>query len=119
MLSLHKTMYGVSPDGQHDFEIKGHFKLIGTHSTCTFKNASDGKDCEIEVKGDWIDRSAEMKWNGQVVASIARSFANVREILGGQQTVSSRTHEFDGQDLVRGMVLTLRCAVLRDGGAKR
>lgn len=80
-------MHGVSPNGQHDFEVKGHFKLLGTHSTCTFTNAADGKETAIEIKGDWIDRSAEMTWEGKPIATIARSFMNVREIFGDKQTV--------------------------------
>lgn len=82
-------MRGVSPSGEHDFEVKGHFKLLGTHSTCTFTNAANGQEVAIEIKGDWIDRSAEMTWDGKTVATIARSFFNVREILGDQQTVCS------------------------------
>ncbi|TKA21673.1 hypothetical protein B0A50_08762 [Salinomyces thailandicus] len=85
-ISLHKSMHGVSPNGQHDFEVKGHFKLLGTHSTCTFTNAADGKETAIEIKGDWIDRSAEMTWEGKPIATIARSFMNVREIFGDKQT---------------------------------
>ncbi|GAB1729340.1 hypothetical protein NU195Hw_g5485t1 [Hortaea werneckii] len=79
-------MRGVSPSGEHDFEVKGHFKLLGTHSTCSFTNAANGQEVAIEIKGDWIDRSAEMTWDGKTVATIARSFFNVREILGDQQT---------------------------------
>lgn len=82
-------MRGVSPSGEHDFEVKGHFKLLGTHSTCSFTNAANGQEVAIEIKGDWIDRSAEMVWDGKTVATIARSFFNVREILGDQQTVCS------------------------------
>ncbi|KAI6801497.1 hypothetical protein KC332_g6838 [Hortaea werneckii] len=86
LLSINKSMRGVSPSGEHDFEVKGHFKLLGTHSTCTFTNAANGQEVAIEIKGDWIDRSAEMMWDGKTVATIARSFFNVREILGDQQT---------------------------------
>jgi hypothetical protein len=56
----------------------------------TFVNASDKQAVELEVKGDWLDRSAtitDLK-NGQVVAQISRKRFNMREILGGQQSVS-------------------------------
>ena len=86
LLSLHKSFYAESPNG-FNFEVKGHFKLIGSKSTVHFKNAADGRDIELEVKGDWIDRSAEITLDGRPVAAIARKFFNVREILGGQQTV--------------------------------
>jgi hypothetical protein len=53
-----------------------------------FANASDGKETEIEVIGNWIDKNAEMTVVGtkQVVGSIRRSFFNARELFGGQQT---------------------------------
>ena len=53
-----------------------------------FKNASDGREVEIEVIGNWIDKNAEMTVVGtkQVVGSIRRSFFNARELFGGQQT---------------------------------
>lgn len=86
LLSLHKSFYGESPQGHNVFEVKGHFKLFGSRSTVHFANASDGKELELEVKGDWMDRSADIKIDDRVVASIARKFFNVREILGGQQT---------------------------------
>lgn len=59
----------------------------GTHSTVDFKNASDGQKYELEVKGDWFDRSAEITYGGRPVANISRSFFNVREVFGDKQTV--------------------------------
>lgn len=88
MLALSKSFHGDSPHG-HDFEVKGHFKLVGSHSTVTFKNAADGEPYELEVKGDWYDRSAEIAFAGRAVAHISRSHFNVREIFGDKQTVSS------------------------------
>lgn len=75
-----------SPQG-HDFEVKGHFKLLGSKSTVEFKNASDSSPIELSVKGDWIDRSAKITIGDRPVAEIARKFMNVREIFGGKQTV--------------------------------
>ena len=60
MMSIHKSFSAVSPDGAHDFEVSGKFKLMGSKSVVTFKNAADGKPVELEVKGDWFDRSAEI-----------------------------------------------------------
>lgn len=51
-----------------------------------FKNAADGRHVEMEVKGDWFDRSAEITCGGQPVAHISRSFFNVREIFADKQT---------------------------------
>lgn len=89
MLALHKSFHGESPDGKADFEVKGKFKLMGSKSVVTFKNASDGKEVELEVRGDWLDRSAEITYDGKPVASISRKFFNAREFFGDKQTVSS------------------------------
>ncbi|KAK5111562.1 hypothetical protein LTR62_004858 [Meristemomyces frigidus] len=85
MFAISKSFHGESPHG-HNFEVKGHFKLIGSHSTVTFKNAADGNAVEFEVKGDWFDRSAEISYGGRPVAAIQRSYFNVREIWGDKQT---------------------------------
>ena len=88
LLSIHKSFHAESPNNAHDFDIKGKFKLMGSKSVVTFKNASDGKDVELEVNGDWIDRSAEITWEGKPVATISRKFFNAREFFGDKQTVS-------------------------------
>lgn len=54
----------------------------------TFINASNQAPIELLVKGDWLDRSATITMGGIVVAQISRSVFNMREMLGGQQTVS-------------------------------
>lgn len=88
LMSIHKSFRGETPGGAHDFEIKGHFKLIGSKSSVHFKNASDGRDVELNVKGDWFDRKAEITWEGRPVAAISRKFFNAREFFGDKQTVS-------------------------------
>ncbi|EGP91871.1 unnamed protein product [Zymoseptoria tritici ST99CH_1A5] len=70
----------------HNFEIKGKFALGGSKSSVHFKNASDGRDIELLVKGDWFDRSANITLNDRVVATVGRQFANARELVGGKQT---------------------------------
>lgn len=52
----------------------------------TFTNASNGQDVELLVKGDWLDRSATITMGGITVATIGRSYFNMREIFGGQQS---------------------------------
>lgn len=54
-----------------------------------FKNASDGHEVELDVRGDWFDRSANITFGGQPVAHISRSFFNVREIFADKDTVCS------------------------------
>jgi len=94
LLSMFKSFHAESPHGKHDFEVKGHFKAVGSRSTVTFKNASDGNEIELEIKGDWIDRSADITMAGRPVAHISRSFFNVREIFGDKQTVSQQLCAF-------------------------
>lgn len=54
----------------------------------TFNNASDGKPVELVCKGDWFDRKATITFNDRVIAQIGRSFFNMREMFGNQQSVS-------------------------------
>jgi hypothetical protein len=68
--------------------------VLKSKMRATFINASDKQPVELEVRGDWLDRSAtitDLK-NGRVVAQISRSRFNMREILGGQQSVSYEHH---------------------------
>jgi len=87
MLAITKSFHGTSPDGKHDFEVAGKFKLMGSKSVVTFKNASDGKEVELVVKGDWMDRSAEITYMDKPVAVISRKFFNASQFFGDKQTV--------------------------------
>lgn len=60
--------------------------VLSSRSTVHFLNASDGQEAELEVKGDWFDRSADITFGGRPVAHISRSFFNVRQIFGEKQT---------------------------------
>jgi uncharacterized protein YxjI len=62
--------------------------VLSSKSTVEFTNAADGQHVELEVKGDWWDRSANITCGGQPVAHISRSYFNMREIFGDKQTVS-------------------------------
>jgi len=65
-------------------------QVLTSKSTVTFKNASDGHDVELDVRGSWFDRSASITFGGQPVAHISRSFFNVREIFADKDTVSEQ-----------------------------
>lgn len=52
----------------------------------TFTNASTNTPIELLIKGDWFDRSASITMGNQVVAQISRSYFNMREVFGGQQS---------------------------------
>ncbi|KAF2434853.1 hypothetical protein EJ08DRAFT_581425, partial [Tothia fuscella] len=86
LLSFHKSFKGIGPDGFELFEVKGHFAFLSHKSSVHFTNAADGREIELEVRGDWLDRSATITCGGQPIASIARSFFTVREIFAGKQT---------------------------------
>ncbi|KAF7193977.1 Protein LURP-one-related 10 [Pseudocercospora fuligena] len=84
-LKLNKTFHGEAP-GAHNFEIKGHFSLGSSKSTVEFVNNSDRTTVELQVKGDWFDRTANISLGDRVVAQISRSFFNAREVLDDKQT---------------------------------
>jgi uncharacterized protein YxjI len=86
-LALQKSFVCESPHG-YSFEIKGHFSIGSSKSTIHFKNASDGRELELDMKGDWFDRSAAITLNGRPVAEISRKMLNAREMSGSKQTVS-------------------------------
>jgi len=85
LLSIHKSFHAEAPHN-HDFEVKGHFSLLSSKSSVHFKNAADSNEVELEVKGDWFDRSASITFGGRPVAHISRSFMNYRQIFGDKQT---------------------------------
>lgn len=86
-LALFKSFEGESPAG-HNFSIKGNFSVGSSKSTITFINASDKTPIELQMKGDWFDRSAKITIGDRPVAAISRSFGNARELFGSKQTVS-------------------------------
>jgi hypothetical protein len=60
-----------------------------THSSCSallqtnhWIYAADGRHVELEVKGGWWDRSANITCGGQPVAHISRSYFNMSKIFG-------------------------------------
>ncbi|TVY33933.1 Protein LURP-one-related [Lachnellula occidentalis] len=107
LLSIHKCFYAEAPGGEVLFEVKGKFsrierergmegiivlmmnenELVGTSKmVATFQNAANGAPVELLVKGDWLDRSATITMGNVVVAQISRSYFNMREMVGGQQS---------------------------------
>jgi uncharacterized protein YxjI len=86
-LKLFKSFHAEAP-GAHNFEVKGHFSVGRSRSTVEFINNADRRAMELEVKGDWLDRSATITLADRVVAQISRSLINVREVIGDKQTVS-------------------------------
>jgi len=105
MIALHATYDAEGPDGvklfsivraAHTFTCRVSDSLqskkfsIGSKGKleCKFENlAHDGRKLELQLRGDWFDRSAEITLDGVPVARIARSFMNMREVLSDKQTV--------------------------------
>lgn len=86
MLSIQKSFVCESPTG-NNIEIKGHFSIGTSKSSVHFKNAADGQEIELDLKGDWFDRSATITLAGRPVAQVQRKFMNVRQLWGDKQTV--------------------------------
>jgi len=84
--SLHKSFYAEDASGRTLFEVKGKFSIGTSKMIATFTNASNNQPIELLIKGDWLDRSATITLGNSVVATIGRSYFNMREIFGGQQT---------------------------------
>jgi uncharacterized protein YxjI len=87
MLAISKSFVCESPQG-FNIEVKGHFSIGSSKSSVHFKNAADGQEIELDLKGDWFDRSATITLAGRPVAKVSRKMFNVREIFGDKQTVS-------------------------------
>lgn len=83
LLSLHSTYIGYAPTSKEEiFTVKSSFSF-GTKLTATFCNvAGDGREMELVLRGNILDRSAEITTReGVPVARISRSFANAGEIF--------------------------------------
>jgi uncharacterized protein YxjI len=94
LISLHGKKVFTDMAGQELFELKSKTLALFKSFTATsavghnFRNFANGQDIELEIRGDWFDRSAVISYNGATVATISRSFVNVREVFGDKQTVS-------------------------------
>ncbi|KAG8533269.1 uncharacterized protein KY384_002052 [Bacidia gigantensis] len=95
LLALAKSFIGESPDGKQLFEVKGKFSrlaidkllaVLSSKSTISFINASTNQSMTLDLKGDWLDRSAEVTLQGRPVATISRSFLNFGQLVSDKQT---------------------------------
>ncbi|CAD6564656.1 MAG: hypothetical protein ASARMPREDX12_002436 [Alectoria sarmentosa] len=84
--TIHKTSHAENPKGHELFVITKKFTVLTNESTVTFKNESDGRNVELDVRGTWYDRSASVTFGGEPVAHISRSIFNMREILADKDT---------------------------------
>jgi uncharacterized protein YxjI len=117
-LAMFKSFKAESDKG-YNFEIKGRFSIGSSKSSVHFRNHADGRELELTVKGDWMDRSANILLGDRIVASISRQFLNAREIFGSKQTVSILESFFRGGNAFMWRWDADDCVVLRHRGAKR
>jgi uncharacterized protein YxjI len=83
ILAIHSTYVGTAPNADEPiFTVKSSFS-IGTKLTATFRNvAGDGRETELVLRGNILDRSAEITTSqGVPVARISRQFANAGQVL--------------------------------------
>ena len=59
---------------------------MSSKSEISFTNKSDGTAITLNLKGDWMDRSAEVSLAGRPVATISRNFMNFGQIVSDRQT---------------------------------
>ncbi|CAF9921548.1 MAG: hypothetical protein HETSPECPRED_004580 [Heterodermia speciosa] len=60
LIAINKSFIGEAPDGTDLFTVKGKFSLLSSKSEINFTNKSDGAAITLHLKGDWMDRSAEV-----------------------------------------------------------
>ncbi|MCJ1455981.1 hypothetical protein MMC28_006338 [Mycoblastus sanguinarius] len=84
--TIHKSFHAEGPNGKDLFVVKGEFSLLSSKSHVEFTNASDGRHVQLDIRGDWFDRSASITFGGEPVAHISRSFFNLREIFADKDT---------------------------------
>ncbi|ODO07650.1 hypothetical protein L198_01231 [Cryptococcus wingfieldii CBS 7118] len=86
LIAIHKTFVGEDKEGNDLFKISKKWG-VGSHMVATFKNASNGQDTTLVLRGDFWGGSADIKVdNGPVVAQITRKVFNAREYFGDKQT---------------------------------
>ncbi|CAE6472489.1 unnamed protein product [Rhizoctonia solani] len=90
MLTIHRQFYIYNANESSDSEplclIKSHFSVTGAKLDVTFKNAADGREVRLDLRGSLFDRNAEITVNDQPVARISRQFMNSGQLIFDQQT---------------------------------
>ncbi|KAM0721872.1 hypothetical protein Q7P37_002797 [Cladosporium fusiforme] len=94
VFSLHGTKTFTDMQGNELFTVKKKMLSIQKKLRVReprrpyvhFKNAADGQEVQLDLKGDWFDRSATITLGGRPVADVKRKFFNARELFGDKQT---------------------------------
>jgi uncharacterized protein YxjI len=90
LFHIHATFDGVSPqDESVMFTVKKSFAFGKAKLNVTFRNAADGQEMVLCLRGDFFDRKATITLGspeGPIVGTVSRSFLNMREIFADKQT---------------------------------
>ena len=82
LFEIPMSLYIENGSGAEVCAIDGNWSF-GTKFDVRFVNIlGGGQPVELAVRGDWIDRRAEITWNGMPIAKVRRQFANLRELSG-------------------------------------
>ncbi|KAF2807588.1 uncharacterized protein BDZ99DRAFT_464522 [Mytilinidion resinicola] len=107
-LTFHTTYYCEDPSGKKIFEVGSKFSPLGSKAVATF-TSFDGKAKELEMKGDWLEVSANIVdlSTGEVVAKIDRTLLSGKDIFFGQQTYALTIAKGADMALMVAMVIAL------------
>ena len=61
--------------------------VMSSKTTIHFVNASTQQPMTLDLKGDWLDRSAEITLQGRPVGNISRSFMDFGQLVSDRQIV--------------------------------
>ncbi|RXK37494.1 hypothetical protein M231_05215 [Tremella mesenterica] len=83
--TIHTIYIGEDPQGEEIFRVRKRFSF-GTKLEATFRNAVDGNEIVLTVKGDIFAYSADVMLGETVIAQIRKQLVDVREYLADTQT---------------------------------
>jgi len=86
LFSFLNNFYAEDPNGNKFLTVDGEFSFGRNKASIKFVNSSDQQQVQLKMKGDWLDRTTEIKLGNTVVARIDREMRTGWQILGGPQT---------------------------------
>ncbi|MCJ1402046.1 hypothetical protein MMC11_005265 [Xylographa trunciseda] len=86
LFSFLKNYYAEDPNGNKFLTVDGEFSFGRNKASINFINSSDQQQVQLNMKGDWLDLTTEIKLGNTVVARIDREMRTGWQILGGPQT---------------------------------
>jgi uncharacterized protein YxjI len=87
-LQIHSTYYCEDPAGKRILEVKSKFSIGKSKAFGSFTNASDGRQVELTMQGNFFDTQANIveSATGQVVATIERNAFKMKDVFANKQT---------------------------------